>query len=344
MRRILFMSEGVDVPASRYRIVQLLPAFERAGVRCDVLHAYGSLYNRVFSVPGLGAAYKTATRARRALATALARTDLLFLQRTAFPQSALAERIAHRRGVPMILDVDDAIFLGPGGRPSRLRERAYRDALRVADHYIAGNRWLVEVGGVPEKTTLIPTVIDTDRYVPPARRAGDDVTIGWIGTAGNFPFLERIVPSLRRVLAEAPRARVRIVSNARFSPLEGVERVEQIEWSAAAEIELLQSFDVGLMPLIDSPIARGKCAFKMIQYMAVGAPVVVSAVGANVEVLGDRDLGHALSDFDWTDALLGLVRDPERRARMGAVGREHAVREYSVAAVLPRYLEIFRGL
>lgn len=338
------MSDGVDAPGPRYRCVQFFPHFERAGLRCEIYHAYGKLYNRLLRRPLVGAAYKTITRAKRAVATAVVRPDIMFLQRTAFPQTAIAERIAHRRGIPMIFDVDDAIYLGPTGAPSRAREKAFRDALRVADHYIAGNQHLAEVGGVPDKTTVIPTVIDTDRYVPPARRAEGGPVIGWMGTMTNLSRLERVVPALERVLRELPDARVRIVSNADFAPLRGVDRVEQIRWSAATEIELLQSFDIGLMPLEDSAVTRGKCAFKMIQYMAVGAPVVVSAVGANVEVIGDHALGYALDGFDWTDALLALARDPDLRARMGAVGRERAVASYSVRGVLPEYLRIFRSL
>ncbi len=339
--RVVFTSDGVEVPASRYRFLQFIEYFEDAGIECSFIHGYGRLYNRVFGTPVVGAVYKTLTRGVRAARTAAAQADLLFLQRTAFPQNAIAERVAHRRGVPMVFDFDDAIYLGPGGVPSRMRERAFRDAVRVADHCIAGNRFLAEAAAAPHKTTVIPTVIDTERYVPPERRSSDEVVIGWMGTAGNFGFLERVAPSLRTVLREMPQAKVRLVSNATFQPLLGVDRVEQIRWAAGSEIELLQSFDVGLMPLVDGVLTRGKCAFKMIQYMSVGAPVVVSAVGANVDVIGDVELGYALEHFDWVDALRTLVADPELRARMGEAGRARAVEAYSVSGVLDRYLEIF---
>jgi glycosyltransferase involved in cell wall biosynthesis len=139
--------------------------------------------------------------------------------------------------------------------------------------------------------------------------------------------------------------RVRLVSNADFEPLRGLDRVEQIRWSAAEEILLLQSFDIGLMPLVDSPLTRGKCAFKMIQYMAVGAPVVVSPVGANVDVMQGVEAGYLVDEFDeWSDALLALVDDAEARQRMGAQGRDRAVERYSIDAVLPTYLEIFEKL
>lgn len=340
--RIVFTSDGVEAPGPRYRCMQFFPYFEREGVRCEIYHAYGKLYNRAFNVPVVGPLYKTLTRGVRAVRTASASADLMFLQRTAFPQSAIAERIAHRRGVPLIFDFDDNLLLGPGGVASTARERAFYDAVRVADHCIAGNQFLADAARVPHKTTIIPTVIDTDRYVPTPRGDGPDIVIGWMGTAGNFASLARLAPSLRRVLAQAPNVTIRIVSNATFKPLADLDRVEQIRWSPDSEIALLQSFDVGLMPLEDTEVSRGKCAFKMIQYMAVGAPVVVSAVGANVEVMHDTELGYGLEGFDWTDALLELVRDPDLRARFGAAGRERAVAEYSIHSVLDRYLDIFR--
>ena len=341
---VVFTSDGVEVPASRYRIMQFLPHFERAGVRCDVIHGYGSAYNRVHATPILGSAYKLVTRLGRAARTAVASADVIFLQRTALPQTAVAERIAHRRGQRLIFDFDDAIYLGPGGVHSAAREAAFRDTVRVADHCIAGNQHLAEIANVPGKTTVIPTVIDTDRYIPVDRSDRSELIIGWMGTAGNFPFLTDLAPALRKTLDRVPRAKVRLVSNANFEPLADHPRVEQIRWSAADEIALLQSFDIGLMPLHDTPLTRGKCAFKMIQYMAVGIPVVVSAVGANVEVMSDIDMGVALDGFDWADALVSLCGDADLRAAQGAAARERATSHYSVSGVLDRYLELFRAV
>lgn len=339
---IVYTSDGVENPATRYRILQFLPHFEAHDLTSEVIHGYGTLYNRVFDKRLIGAGYKVATRAVRAVRTAAASADVVFGQRTAFPQTAWPERLLRRRGVPFIFDFDDAIFLGPGGVPSAARDQAFRDAVRIADHCIAGNPYLAEVASAPHKTTVIPTVIDTERYVPrtPSARR-DDVVIGWIGTAGNFPFLARVADSLRTVLREHPHVRVRIVSNATFQPLLGVERVEQHRWSADSEIAQLQSFDIGLMPLENTPLTRGKCAFKMIQYMAVGIPVVVSAVGANVTVLGDAEFGYALEQFDWVEALRTLIADADLRSTWGARARAHAVDHYSVAGVVPRYLELF---
>lgn len=343
--KAIFFTDGLEVPASRYRCAQFFPYFREAGVDPTLSYSYGKLYNRIHGSRWSNL-YKVATRAKRAAREALvpfSDFDVAVLQRTALPQSALPERFASWVDtVPQIFDFDDSLHLGPDGQTSPSRLRALHHAVKAADHVVAGNRWLADFAGVPDKTTVLPTVIDTSRYIP-ADKLEDDVVIGWMGTAGNFRFLRWVAPALESVLRRHPNTRVRIVSNADFLPLAGVPRVEQIRWSPDREIELLQSFDIGLMPLEDSPVTRGKCAFKMIQYMAVGAPVVVSKVGANVEVAEGAELGFLLDDWDeWADAVSELIEDPELRDEMGRAGRRRAVSDYSVESVLPRWLEILR--
>lgn len=345
--RAIFFTDGVEVPASRYRCEQFFPYFAAAGIDPTLSYAYGRRYNQVHHTK-LGPAYKLGSRLKRAareLLLPFSDFDVAVLQRTAIPQTALPERFVASVGhVPTIFDFDDSLHIGASGERSALREAAFRQAIESADHLVAGNEWLAEFAGRPDKTTIIPTVIDTDRYVP-AEKIEDGVVIGWMGTSGNFPFLEQVVPSLQSLLRRYPELRIRIVSNADFRPLAGVPRVEQIRWTPTREIELLQSFDIGLMPLEDSLVTRGKCAFKMIQYMAVGRPVVVSAVGANVEVSRGADLGAVLDDWEnWESALAELIDDEERRAEMGANGRQRAVAHYSVDAVLPTWLTLLRTL
>jgi glycosyltransferase involved in cell wall biosynthesis len=193
---------------------------------------------------------------------------------------------------------------------------------------------------------VIPTPVDTDRFVPgaPVR----EPIIGWTGTKGSLKYLHDIEPELAAVLREIPQARLRIICDARPDLSEiSPDRVEFVPWSASIEVAAMQGMALGIMPLQDTPWARGKCSFKMLSYMACGLPVVVSPVGMNREVLKQGDLGLAAGTSEaWVDALIDLLRDPDMRHRMGQEGRRVAVEKYStrcLAPVLARALAEFAG-
>src|SRR5262249_24943742 len=133
---------------------------------------------------------------------------------------------------------------------------------------IAGNAYLAEAAQAPEKTAVIPTSIDTDRFRPPlARRSSAAPVIGWMGTASNYPNFAPLLPALQDLLASGA-CRLRIVSDA--PPPFSLPGQDFIPWSEAIEVEALHGFDIGIMPLLDTAWNRGKCAFKLIQYQATG--------------------------------------------------------------------------
>jgi glycosyltransferase involved in cell wall biosynthesis len=339
--KVLFLLEGTTVPASRFRVLQLLPAFEAIGVRPTVRYAYGDAYNRLLTTPW-ARPYQLATRLRRAAAGFdAARFDVVFLQRPALPFSAAPEQVLARLNPRTIFDVDDSIWVEASGAISPWRQRTFHDEVAAAAEVITGNGWLADQAAAPGKTTILPTVVDTDIYRPAPRKAGDGLVIGWMGTMGNFPFVRTMLDDLRAVLDRHPGVRVQLVSNASLPDVEGDARFEQIRWTRETEVPLLQQFDIGLMPLPDTLATRGKCAFKMIQYMAVGRPVIASSVGANVEVFENTEAGALVAPgASWQPALERLIADAQFRQQAGERGRARIESAYSVKAVMPRYQEI----
>lgn len=344
--KIVFFTDGPEIPGSRFRCLQFFPHFERRGFQCEARYAYDARYNDVFSTRW-APAYKLLgrlTRAARVLTPGDA--DLLFVHKTSLAVSGLPEALRARRGPPMVFDFDDAIYLGPDGARNAARQRAFEQVAASATHLIAGNKHLAQIAGREADTTVIPSVVDTTTYAPgsptPANAA---LVVGWMGTASNFPSLRPVLPSVLEAISRVPRARLRIVSNAELPEYIGHPLVEQWRWNEAGEVRALRSFDVGLMPLDDTEASRGKCGFKMIQYMAVGVPVLSSAVGANVDIFANSHAGALVAPgADWGAALAQLLGQRARFGEIGAAGRAHAVKHFSIDAVVDDYVSLFNRL
>lgn len=344
--RVVFFLQGERVPAARVRGRAIARALEAAGVTCELRIPHPSVYGDT-DLPGpLGwprPLYSVAAAvARLGQLGGLRRDDVIFFQRpmVELPTTAL-ERLA-ARGRRVIFDFDDAIYL------NRFGAGKLRRLVALADRVIAGNRTLAAAAAAPEKTVVIPTAVDTARFTPALRpadgRRGRDVVVGWTGLASNYRQLATALPGLAAALRRTG-ARLLLVSNApppgAFTEL----GAEYRPWSPDDEPAALAAMDIGLMPLPDTPYARGKCAFKLLQYMAVGIPGVASPVGANAEVVTDGVDGFLPRDQSaWEEALVRLIEDPGLRAQVGARGRARVESTYSLAAVTPAYLRVLSEL
>jgi glycosyltransferase involved in cell wall biosynthesis len=178
------------------------------------------------------------------------------------------------------------------------------------------------------------TAIDTERFSPTPEHDGPFV-LGWTGSGSSLRYLKEIAPAIGRFFAEVPDARLVVMADA-FIELPGIpyDRIELVSWSPEAEATAIQGLDVGLMPLTGGDWAKGKCAFKMLQYMSCGVPAVVSPVGMNTEVLAMADVGLAATTEDeWVEALLSLYRDRDRARALGRNGRTLAEGSFSLPVI-----------
>jgi glycosyltransferase involved in cell wall biosynthesis len=152
-----------------------------------------------------------------------------------------------------------------------------------------------------------------------------------------------IAPALERVVRRFPETRIAVCCD-RPPDLPGLA-VDYLPWSAKAEADFLATITIGVMPLADGPWERGKCSFKMLQYMAAGRPCVASPVGMNQQLLREGEIGRAAATIEeWTEALSALIADRTTAERMGMAGRNLAVARYSVAALAPRLAALLRRL
>jgi glycosyltransferase involved in cell wall biosynthesis len=181
-------------------------------------------------------------------------------------------------------------------------------------------------------------VIDLHKYAVTPQPHNDVFSIGWIGSRSSAMHLKTIQPALRE-LCQSTCVRVTAIGAPAFT-LEGVW-FETKCWDKATEIQELQKFHIGIMPLPDSPWERGKCGFKLIQYMACARPVVGSPVGVNRQIIEDGINGfHATSMTEWIRAVQLLMRDTALRQRMGEAGRAKVEQHYCLQVTAPKLMQL----
>ncbi len=329
-------------PGQRYRVEAFLPALRRRGIDVDYDWLLDRDDLRIF-YGRHGAARKALVAAKggwKRLASVLRRRDVdaFLVQREAFfLGGAWSERLASRQA-PLVYDFDDAIWI----RALSTANRGYAwlknvdkigDIVALADTVIAGNDYLAAwARPQARRVQVVPTCVDTDRFAPPpARPHGAPVTVGWSGSPSTVAHLRPLLPVLERLVARfGTRVRVRVMGDPTFvhEPL----GLRGEAWSPDAERALLAAMDVGLMPLPDDEWTRGKCGFKGLLSMAMGAATVMSPVGVNTSIVQHGANGFLpATDDEWLDVLSALVEDSALRARIGAAGRQTVVERYSVA-------------
>lgn len=332
--------------SSRLRFLQYLPWLREAAIDVSVQPLLGDA--------PLQARYRTGRYGTVPLLTAYLKRchallgrhqfDVVWIEKEALPWAPLWLERGLLRGVPYVLDFDDAVFHNYDKHRSLLVRRVYGrrlDRLMArAALVVDGNSYLAQRArdaGAP-RVELLPTVIDLDRYPEPAH-ASESVTVGgtlrivWIGSPTTVHYLQLLREPLQ-ALARTHAFVLRVVGGGKVD-LPGVN-VEEVPWSEATEVASIGACDVGVMPLLDSPWERGKCGYKLIQYMACGLPVVASDVGANSEIVQHDVSGLVVrSSSDWEVALQRLLSDAALRARMGQAGRRRVEQRYCVQHTAP---------
>jgi glycosyltransferase involved in cell wall biosynthesis len=332
MSNVVLLGYDLDQPSFRHRMRTLIGTFEAAGWQV-----------RAERFPS--GRYGLRTWERRSL---LREADVVVLHQIKL--SAMEARLFASFSRWRIFDVDDAIYvrkprrLGEAPDDSPWRKRKFAATCRRVDMVAAGNDVLAGVARVSAPAvTILPTSIDTAAYQPTTATAADPPTVVWIGSPENLVYLEMIRPALARLTGRYPTLKMRVICS-RFPDWSEVS-IERIAWSSATEAKALATAHIGVMPLTDDEWARGKCAFKLLQYMAAALPCVASPVGANTEAVIDGFNGfHARTVDEWERHLDALIRSPELRARFGASGRAHVESRYAMRTYQARYLELLQRL
>ena len=241
---------------------------------------------------------------------------------------------------PLIYDFDDAVMV-QARRPERVhrgRARRFARTVSAAALVLAGSPVLAERArqAGARHVEIVPTGLDIARYPSKETQAtADGLRLVWIGSRSTLKQLARLRPALEAVGRKVPGARLRVIADGPLA-VDGLE-VENVPWSRQAEGRLLAECDVGIAPLPETPYTRGKCGFKVLQYMAAGLPVVASPVGVQMDYVRPEETGlHACGEAEWVEGIRRLAGDAALRQRMGRAGRERVEREFDVRVLGPR--------
>ncbi len=335
---IAALTQGTNIPSSRFRVRQLCEPLRAQGYLIDELAAAKTAYpptsklGRVsWGIPSLLDAFQRALKTHP--------YDACIIQRELISTIPSFEFLGKR---PLISDIDDAIWLNKRGL-------AAANLAKFSDHIVVGNSYLANhFSKYKAPVSVIPTSVDIDRFtagMPSYRNRGYGV-IGWSGTWGGYAYFAPIASVIGQLLSKHQDWKIRFISDKKPNfPEIPASQLEYATWTPEAEVLQLQDIDIGLMPLDDSPWSLGKCSYKMLLYMACGVPVVATNLGMNKELFDSADIGYGVHSPDqWREALESLINDSSSRFLKGKNGRALVQKNYSLGVAVDRWTTVLNSV
>lgn len=346
MPKLLGLTQSGYCPASRFRFIQMIPHLENAGWNVDHRpNCPDRLWNSPLRWrPARGVHYRLGRglmRINRARDLLEARNfDVIYVGRDLAAEGPIFQR-AFRHVMPKVVyDLDDAIFVGKRG------EKMVRWLCQNASWITPGNDYIADYARqFNDRITIIPTVIDTDACAVRSYKNSEPskiLRVGWSGSDQSIT--ETLLPYLGMIYRLQQRVDFELVVITNTKPKLPIPELHWrfVPWTHETECVLESQFDIGIMPLKDDPFQKGKCALKLLQYMAAGLPTVASPVGVNATVVQHCQTGMlAKTETEWHQALEFLISSPDARATLGLAGRKRCEADYSIKRWLPVMLQIF---
>lgn len=357
MKKILIIADHRlnRSPSQRYRFEQYLNYFKSEGFDWELSEIITKKDDKIFYHPGnyfkkawilfksLFIRLKDLRRAKN--------FDVVFIQREALLLgSSYFEKQFFKKN-KVIFDFDDSIWLldtSPENKKFEFLKNPDKTKINIkhAHCVIAGNSFLANYAKqFNQNTVVIPTTIDSDFHIPkPELRNKEKIVIGWSGSISTIKHFEMAIPALKEIQNKYPnQIEIHVIGQGSYTHPE--INVISKNWSTITEVDDLNSFDIGIMPLPDDEWVKGKCGLKGLSYMACGVATIMSHVGVNSEIIEHGKNGFlATSQQEWVNYLSKLIENSDLRHEMGQAGRETVVKNYSVNANKVKYLEVLKSL
>lgn len=349
-------------PSQRYRFEQYLDYFKSQGFDWELSEIITENDDKVFYAPGNYMAkawillksifirFKDLQRAKN--------FDIIFIQREALLLGSSYFEKQFFKKHKVIFDFDDSIWLldtSPENKKFEFLKNPDKTKINIghAHAVIAGNQFLANYAKQFNKNTIvIPTTIDTEFHIPKPELRGfgsaqpdkEKIVIGWSGSISTIKHFEMAISALKQIQNKYPnKIEIHVIGQGSYSHPE--INVISKNWSSKTEVDDLNCFDIGIMPLPNDEWVKGKCGLKGLSYMACGVATVMSNVGVNSDIIEHGKNGFlAETEQEWVNCLSLLIENSDLRHKIGEAGRETVVKNYSVNAHKDTYVSVLKSL
>lgn len=337
MKIIFFTKYSRLGASSRLRSYQYFPYLEKEGFEITAKPLFDSTYIKdlLRGEKSISTIFKSYFN-RLIILLTISKYEHVVIEKELFPYlPALAEYILLFLGIQYTVIYDDAIFHNYDLNKNKAIRFFLKNKIDKVMKYsacaIVGNSYLAERAkkAGAKRIEIIPTVIDVNKYTTVNKSHEESFVIGWIGSPSTFIYLKQLEPILNKITNKYNNISIHVVGTNEKLNID--TKVNYIIWSEEAEVREIQKFDIGIMPLNNTPWELGKCSYKLIQYMGCGKPVIASAIGMNLEVVSHGENGYLVNnEKEWMQYLETLIQNRSNIKQMGAKGREIVEDKYSL--------------
>lgn len=361
MKICFYTPYPTESASNRYRVEQFIPYLKGNGFKCDLKPFMDSYYYKLLYKKGhifkkvIYFLYYSLRRLCQLFTVPM--YDAVFIHRSIYPfgdafNEFIIKKIFRK---PIIFDFDDAIYVNVKTKSNgwiswlKCNEKRTRHIVMLSDRVIVGNSYLASyVKQYNENVTIIPTVILLSKYAVKNDINRSDkngcIYIGWIGSPGSTSYLNILKTVMNKITKKYNVKFILIGADKNQFNIDNPNVIIK-EWKQATEMDDLESLDIGINPIIDDEFSRGKCGFKVIQYMAKGICAVSSPVGINSDIIDDGINGYlANNEDDWTEKLSILIESKELRDTFGKEGRRLVEKNFCVENTVPKFQAVIESV
>ena len=360
MKILAFTKYSYEGPSSRYRFYNYKPYFEKNGFNIDIKPLFNKSYfttqNKFIKTVIVLKLYFFRLLTILNLILFPKKYNVVLLEYELLPYfPAIFEKLLNLRGIKYIVDYDDAIFhkydMSTNKIVHRLLKNKIAKVMQYANHVIVCNEYLESYATQHNDNIFrLPTVVLLDKYKKKmetfVKKADDTFVIGWIGSRTTSVYILEILPTIKKFVETYPNTRFNLVGfDKNLLSVEEIKRyhLNIIEWSEEKEIEYILNFDIGIMPLQSDPWSKGKCGFKLVQYMSCKKPVIASPVGINCSLVKNNENGFLVNGLDeWFETFEKLYLDEELRLEMAKNNFKKIEDEFNYDENCKKYLTLIQ--